>query len=50
MKKDVGTVFSMEEIEKALQEHKPNVMFITHGESSGGTVQNLEGLGHLCHK
>lgn len=39
----------MEEIEAALDEHKPNVFFITHGESSTGVLQNLEGIGKLCH-
>ena len=35
---------------QALKEHKPAVMFITHGESSGTTVQPLEGIGRACHK
>lgn len=46
----MGTVFDLETIEKGLREHKPLVMFITHGESSGTTVQPLEGIGQLCHK
>uniref|UniRef100_A0A2C9JY92 Alanine--glyoxylate aminotransferase n=1 Tax=Biomphalaria glabrata TaxID=6526 RepID=A0A2C9JY92_BIOGL len=45
-----GEVFTLEEIEKGLQEHKPIVVFVTYGESSAGTAQPLEGLGDLCHK
>lgn len=30
--------------------HKPLVLFITHGESSTGVLQPLEGLGKLCHR
>ncbi|XP_063384001.1 alanine--glyoxylate aminotransferase-like [Cydia fagiglandana] len=44
------TTFSLEEIESALKKHRPAGMFITHGDSSTGTVQSLEGLGKLCHK
>lgn len=46
----MGTVFTLEEIEKGLKEHRPSIMFITHGESSGTTVQPLEGIGDLCHR
>ncbi|CAG5115113.1 unnamed protein product, partial [Candidula unifasciata] len=45
-----GEVFTLEEIEKGLKEHKPALVFVTYGESSGGTRQPLEGLGDLCHK
>ncbi|KAL4221089.1 hypothetical protein ACF0H5_019351 [Mactra antiquata] len=48
--KPMGTVFSLEEIEKGLQDNQPEIMFITHGESSGTTVQQLQGLGQLCHR
>ncbi|NXL96769.1 SPYA protein, partial [Tyrannus savana] len=33
-----------------LVQHKPSVLFITHGESSTGVLQPLEGLGELCHR
>lgn len=46
----MGEVFSLETVEKALQEHKPVMVFATFGESSAGTAQPLEGLGDLCHK
>ncbi|XP_046966213.1 serine--pyruvate aminotransferase, mitochondrial [Vanessa cardui] len=44
------TTFSLEEIERELKKLKPTALFITHGDSSTGTVQNLVGLGDLCHK
>ncbi|NXJ80077.1 SPYA protein, partial [Trogon melanurus] len=35
---------------QGLARHKPSVLFITHGESSTGVLQPLEGLGDLCHR
>ncbi|NXT92891.1 SPYA protein, partial [Anhinga rufa] len=35
---------------QGLEKHKPSVLFITHGESSTGVLQPLEGLGELCHR
>ncbi|NWQ96496.1 SPYA protein, partial [Burhinus bistriatus] len=35
---------------QGLAQHKPSVLFITHGESSTGVLQPLEGLGELCHR
>ncbi|NXV30193.1 SPYA protein, partial [Rissa tridactyla] len=35
---------------QGLVRHKPSVLFITHGESSTGVLQPLEGLGKLCHR
>ncbi|KAE8604530.1 hypothetical protein XENTR_v10014735 [Xenopus tropicalis] len=48
--KPVGEGFTLKEVEKALVEHKPSLFFITHGESSSGVVQPLDGLGDLCHR
>lgn len=47
--KNYGEVFSMEEIEQGLKEHRPRVLFVTMGESSAGTLQPIEQLGTLCH-
>ncbi|XP_061723973.1 alanine--glyoxylate aminotransferase-like [Cydia pomonella] len=44
------TTFSLEELESALERHHPAGLFITHGDSSTGTLQTLKGLGDLCHK
>ena len=42
--------FTLDQIEAALKLNKPKAFFITHGESSTGCLQNLEGIGALCHK
>ncbi|XP_058700469.1 alanine--glyoxylate aminotransferase isoform X2 [Poecile atricapillus] len=44
--KSPGKYFTLQDIEQ----HKPLVLFITHGESSTGVLQPLEGLGELCHR
>lgn len=48
--KPMGEVFTLQDVEAGLQQHKPVLVFVTHGESSGSTLQPLEGLGQLCHK
>ncbi|XP_068136747.1 alanine--glyoxylate aminotransferase [Hyperolius riggenbachi] len=48
--KPPGEGFTLKEIEKALAEHKPSLLFVTHGESSSGVVQPLDGVGDLCHR
>ncbi|XP_075057902.1 alanine--glyoxylate aminotransferase isoform X2 [Mixophyes fleayi] len=48
--KPPGEGFTLQEIEKGLAEHKPSLFFITHGESSSGVVQPLDGVGDLCHR
>ncbi|KAM3929866.1 alanine--glyoxylate aminotransferase isoform 2-T2 [Leptodactylus fuscus] len=50
MTKSPGEGFTLKEIEKGLAEHKPSLLFITHGESSSGVVQPLDGFGDLCHR
>ncbi|CAB4024042.1 serine--pyruvate aminotransferase-like, partial [Paramuricea clavata] len=49
IERPIGEVFTLEHIQKGIEEHKPGVVFITHGESSGTTCQPLEGIGKLCH-
>ncbi|XP_032887384.1 serine--pyruvate aminotransferase [Amblyraja radiata] len=48
--KPPGEDFNLQEIEQALVQHKPILFFITHGESSSGVVQQLDGMGPLCRK
>ncbi|KAK2538268.1 Agxt [Columba guinea] len=48
--KPPGEYFTPQDIEEGLVRHKPLVLFITHGESSTGVLQPLEGLGELCHR
>ncbi|RMC02306.1 hypothetical protein DUI87_21474 [Hirundo rustica rustica] len=45
-----GKYFTPQDIEQGLVQHRPLVLFITHGESSTGVLQPLEGLGELCHR
>jgi len=44
-----GTCFTLDQITAGIKEHKPDLLFVTHGESSTGVLQPLEGLGPLCH-
>ncbi|KAF9801226.1 hypothetical protein SFRURICE_014244 [Spodoptera frugiperda] len=46
----MDTTFSLAQLEPELKRIRPAALFITHGDSSTGTLQNLEGLGDLCHK
>ncbi|KOB79161.1 Serine--pyruvate aminotransferase [Operophtera brumata] len=41
---------NLKQLESELKKARPQALFITHGDSSTGTVQNLQGLGELCHK
>merc|ERR1711971_643379 len=46
--KPAGEPFNLAEIGAALEKHKPVLFFVTHGESSTGGLQGLEGIGPLC--
>lgn len=49
METSPGSVFSLKEIEESLTKHpETKILFLVHGESSTGTLQNLEGVGDLC--
>mmetsp|Transcript_31341 Transcript_31341/g.43476 ORF Transcript_31341/g.43476 Transcript_31341/m.43476 type:complete len:409 (+) Transcript_31341:205-1431(+) len=48
MKKPAGETFSLAELTAALDEHKPKALFLCHGESSAGTMQQIEGVGAAC--
>lgn len=45
----VGSNFKLSELEEAVKKFKPSLLFVTHGESSTGVVQPLEGIGAMCH-
>jgi len=49
IKTEAGTTFTLDQIEAGVKEHKPDMVFMTHGESSTGVVQPLEGVGAMCH-
>ncbi|KAL0883167.1 hypothetical protein ABMA27_016611 [Loxostege sticticalis] len=42
--------FSLDDLESTIKKVRPTALFITHGDSSNGTIQNIEGLGKICHK
>ena len=46
--KQAGEPFTLAEIGAALVKHKPVLFFVTHGDSSTGRLQGLEGIGPLC--
>lgn len=48
--KPAGDVFSLDELEAALEDHKPAVLFLVQGESSTGALQPIQGVGPLCQK
>eukprot|EP00894_Picocystis_sp_ML_P002433 jgi/Pico_ML_1/52950/g3583.t2 len=48
MDKEGGQTYSLEEITAAIEKHKPQALFLCQGESSSGTMQNLEGIGEVC--
>lgn len=48
IKKDYGEIFSLAEIRAAIEEHKPNMIWLCHGETSTGALQPLEGVGAVC--
>lgn len=45
-----GTTLSLVQVEEHLQLVKPVAFFVTHGESSTGVLQPIEGMGQLCRK
>ncbi|KAF6361030.1 alanine--glyoxylate and serine--pyruvate aminotransferase [Rhinolophus ferrumequinum] len=50
MTKDPGGYYTLQEVEEALAQHKPVLLFLTHGESSSGVLQPLDGYGDLCRR
>jgi alanine-glyoxylate transaminase/serine-glyoxylate transaminase/serine-pyruvate transaminase len=50
LKKTAGSSFTREEIAAALENNRPKLLFLIHSESSTGVMQNLEGIGELCHR
>ncbi|XP_008052438.1 serine--pyruvate aminotransferase [Carlito syrichta] len=50
MIKDPGGHYTLQEVEEGLAQHKPVLLFLTHGESSSGILQPLDGYGELCHR
>lgn len=49
VEKDWGEVFTAQEIAAALEEHRPHLLALVHGDTSTTVAQPLEGIGRLCH-
>lgn len=47
LKKPAGETYSLAELEAAVKEHKPQGLFLCQGESSAGTMQQIEGVGAI---
>ncbi|MGB3560196.1 MAG: alanine--glyoxylate aminotransferase family protein [Geitlerinemataceae cyanobacterium] len=43
-----GQVFSLAELRKAVETHRPAILALVHAETSTGARQPLEGVGELC--
>ncbi|KAL8441036.1 hypothetical protein Emag_007512 [Eimeria magna] len=50
VRKPWGSVFSLEELREALEQHQPALLCVVMAETSTGALQPLEGLGSLCRK
>ncbi len=50
IERDWGTVFTPEEIEAAIKQHKPRVLAVVHGDTSTTMAQPLDQLGAICRK
>jgi (S)-ureidoglycine-glyoxylate aminotransferase len=50
LEREWGIVFTPDEIEKAIKQHKPRVLAVVHGDTSTTMAQPLDGLGDLCRK
>lgn len=48
--KEPGQQYTQQELEENLARHRPVLLFLTHGESSSGVLQPLDGIGELCHR
>lgn len=48
VEKEWGQVLSLDELRAALEQHRPAILALVHGETSSGARQPLEGVGELC--
>jgi (S)-ureidoglycine-glyoxylate aminotransferase len=46
--RDWGTVFTIDEIEIAIKQHRPRVLALVHGDTSTTMAQPLAGIGDVC--
>ena len=45
-----GEVLSLDDISRALDEHKPTILALVHAEPSTGALQPMDGVAELCRK
>jgi (S)-ureidoglycine-glyoxylate aminotransferase len=50
LERDWGTVYTPDEIETAIKQHKPRVLAIVHGDTSTTMAQPLDQIGAICRK
>ena len=50
LERPFGEIFTSEEIEKALKEHRPKVVGIVNAETSTGASQPVQEIARLCHE
>ncbi|MGB3764943.1 MAG: alanine--glyoxylate aminotransferase family protein [Phormidesmis sp.] len=48
IRRDWGEVFTLDELRKAMETHRPQILAMVHAETSTGARQPLEGVGDLC--
>ncbi|WP_186468906.1 MULTISPECIES: alanine--glyoxylate aminotransferase family protein [unclassified Synechococcus] len=48
IEKPWGEAFSLDELDVALQQHKPAILAMVHAETSTGVCQPMDGIGDLC--
>lgn len=48
LEKEWGLAFELDELKAGLEEHRPAVLALVHGETSSGVSQPMEGIGELC--
>jgi len=48
MEKEWGQVFTVDELRSGLEQHRPAILALVHGETSSGACQPMEGIGDIC--
>jgi alanine-glyoxylate transaminase/serine-glyoxylate transaminase/serine-pyruvate transaminase len=48
IEKPWGQVLELDELYAAVEQHRPSVLALVHGETSSGACQPIEGIGELC--
>lgn len=46
----LGTSLSYEQIRAHVETHKPKLLFLVHGDSSTGVLQEVQNIGEICRR